>query len=242
MSQQLVRDLLDAGFDRICRIDSTDNNEPVKGTLAVTDTCALEVRYDREVLPYLTLQTVLLELFTQDRITLTDCLKTFSGDRTGCANSQSRARERLTVYHVVGKTESLTYNSYFILVEEFYRFYQLHLHLFGKTADIVMCLNTLFTLQNIRIDGTLSKETNPFQLSGFFIEYLDELFTDDMSLLFRIGYSCNLVNKSVCRIDIDQISVHLVSEYFDDLFGFTFSQETVVNMNTYQILADRLDQ
>ena len=63
-----------------------------------------------------------------------------------------------------------------------------------------------------------------------------------MSLFFRIGNAGNLVNESVSCIDIDQIRVHLVAEYFDNLFRFTLTQETVVDMNTDEILADCLDQ
>jgi hypothetical protein len=63
-----------------------------------------------------------------------------------------------------------------------------------------------------------------------------------VSLLFGISYACNLIKESVNCVYIDQIRIHFIAEYLDDLFRFTLSQESMVYMNTYQLLSDRLDQ
>ena len=45
---------------------------------------------------------------------------------------------------------------------------------------------------DVRVNGPLSQEINPLQLSGFFLEYADELAADDLALLFRVGNALQL--------------------------------------------------
>ena len=97
-------------------------------------------------------------------------------------------------------------------------------------------------LCNIRIDGTLRQEGDAILLAGFFLKDTDKLGTDDLALLLRIADTGQLVQEAVDRIHVDQVGFHLVAENFDNLFGFTFAEQAVVDMHADQLLADGLDQ
>ncbi len=97
-------------------------------------------------------------------------------------------------------------------------------------------------LENIGIDRALREELNVILLARFFFKYANKLGADDFSLFFRLGNTCQLVEKTVYRIYIDEIGVHLVAEHLDDLLRLALAQQAVVDMDTYQIFADRLDQ
>ena len=103
-------------------------------------------------------------------------------------------------------------------------------------------LYTCLTLQNIRPDGSLRQEFHAVQFPCFFREHIDELFADDVSLLLRIADACKFVQETVHCIHIDQVRIHLITENLDDLLGFSLAKQSVVDMNRYQLLADRLDQ
>ena len=53
----------------------------------------------------------------------------------------------------------------------------------------MVSLDALFALENVRIDGALCEESDAVEFCCFFCEDLDELFTDDMTLLLRIRYA-----------------------------------------------------
>ena len=103
-------------------------------------------------------------------------------------------------------------------------------------------LDAGFTLEDVRPDGSLCKELDAVELSGFFSENIDELFADDVAFLLRVGHTGQLVEEAVCRVHIDQVGVHLVPENLDDLLRLALSEQTVVDMYTDELLADGLDQ
>ena len=86
-------------------------------------------------------------------------------------------------------------------------------------------------LYDIRIDGTLSQETDTFLFAGFLFEYANEFGTDNLALLLWIGYPCQLVKETVSRIYINKVGIQLIAEYTNHLFGFTLTQQTVIYMN-----------
>ena len=103
-------------------------------------------------------------------------------------------------------------------------------------------LDAGFALENVGPDGSLCKELHAVELSGFVSKYVDELFADDVSLLFGVGDTCEFVKEAVYCVDIDEVRVHLVAENSDDLLGLAFAKKAVVNVNGNQLLADCLDQ
>ena len=139
--------MLDSRCHSVLCVDGTDDCRPLPCTLTIFDTCGLEIRNDREVLPYLACKTGLLELLAKNRVGLAESGKTVTCDRAYAADTKTRARERLTIDHVVRQTELMTYDADFILEEQLDRLNELELDLFRKTADIVMRLRYSQALQ-----------------------------------------------------------------------------------------------
>ena len=61
-------------FYNIDGVDGTDNAWPIKGTFSVFDTGGFEIRYNGEVLPYFSFQTVLCKFFTSTIASATNCM------------------------------------------------------------------------------------------------------------------------------------------------------------------------
>ncbi len=97
-------------------------------------------------------------------------------------------------------------------------------------------------LKDVGIDGALSQEADAVQLGGLLGEDIDELLADDLALLLRVGNAGQLVQEAVGGVYIDQVSLQLLAEDADDLFGLALAQQAVVDVNAYQLLADGLDQ
>ena len=104
MLQQLERNVLDGRGHGVLGVDGTDDDGPAFGALAFGHADRLEIGNGGEVLPYLALETVLRELFAQDRVRFADGFQTVAGDRAEAAYAQSGTREGLTEYHAVRET------------------------------------------------------------------------------------------------------------------------------------------
>ena len=104
-----------------------------------------------------------------------------------------------------------------------------------------MGLHTI-TLEDIWIDSTLGKEPDTIKLPGLFLEHPDELCSDYLPLLLRLCNACKLIEKAVHSIDVDEICIHLMPEYLDNLLWLTFPEKTMIDMNAYKILSDSLYQ
>ena len=193
VAHEVVVDRFNSTLNYVCCVDRTDDAEPFESSLAILDACGLEVGYNREVLPYLVCKAGLFEFFSEDCIRFSNCFESVSGDCTGASYAKSGTGEGLTVNHLAGKTQCGTYYADLVLVEILNGFNEFKIEFRGKTANVVVSLDALFTLKDVRIDGTLCEESDAVKLCSFFSENLDELFSDDVTLLLRICYTCEKV-------------------------------------------------
>ena len=189
-AHEIVIDGLYCNLDNIDRVDGAYDAEPLECSLAVLDARGLEVGNDSEVLPYLACKAGLFEFFSEDGVRFPDCFKSVSCDGAGASYSQAGTREGLTEYHFVGETQCGTYYTDLVLVEILNGFNELEIEFRRKTANIVVSLDALFALENIRIDGALCEECDAVELCSFFSKDLDEFFADDVALLLGIRYAC----------------------------------------------------
>ena len=239
---QGIGQVLDSDFHDVGGVDGADDAGPVKGALAVLDAGGLEVRNDGKVLPYLALETVLGKLLAEDGVGLADCSEAVAGDGAGATDAQAGAGEGLAVNHAGGKAEGSADFADFVLEEGEDGLYQLKLEILGKAACIVVGLDAGLALEDVGPDGALGEELDAVKLSGFLCEHFDELAAANVSLFLGIGDACQLVQEAVCRVDINEVGIHLVAEYLDNLLGLALAEQSVVDMYTYQVLADRFDQ
>ena len=139
--EELVGYALDGRLDGVAGVDGADDDRPLEGALPVADAGGLEIRHDRKILPHLAGEAICRELFAEDGVGFADGRKPLTGDRAGAADTEPRARERLTVDHVRGKTERASDHADLVLVEELDRLDKLEIELFGKAADVVVRLD-----------------------------------------------------------------------------------------------------
>ena len=97
-------------------------------------------------------------------------------------------------------------------------------------------------LHDVGIDGALCQEADALELAGLFLEHTDELGTDNLALLLRVGHAGKLVEETVGGVDIHQVGVHLVAEDAHHLLGLALAQQTMVDVNRHELLANGLNQ
>ena len=241
MLEKLKRYILDSSCHCVLGVDSADYDRIRECTLAVLYADGPEIRNHGEVLPYLALKTVLCKFLTEDRIRFSYSFKSVTGYRTEAAHTESWTGERLTVYHVVGKTESFSDNSYLVLEEQLYGFNKLKIDILGKTADIVMSLYAV-AFENIGIYSALCKKLYSVLLAGFLLKHADKLCTDDLSLALGLGNSGKLVQKTFYCVNINKVCLHLIAEYRNYLLRLTLAQKSVVDVNAHKLLSDSLNE
>ena len=229
------------GRDGVDGVDGADDDGPIIGALAVRHAGGFEIGHDCEILPDLTLKAVLGELFAEDRVGLAHGLEPVACDGTDAADAEAGAGERLPEDHVVGQTEGLADDADFILIQELDRLDQLEVQVFGQTANIVVALDGA-GLENVGVDGALRKEVDAVELLGLFGKDVDEFLADDLALRFRVGHAGQLVEEAVDRVYIDEVRAELFAENLDNLLRLTLAEQTVVDMEADELLADRLDE
>ena len=240
-SEYIVGDLLDRGGHGIDGVDCTDDHGPLEAPLVVLDTDGLEIGDDGEVLPYLSCESCLIELFSEDCIGFPDGLESVTGYGSGTTDTESGSGEGLSEDHVVGKSQFLTDDTYLVLEQELDRFHELELHVIRESTDIVVCLDGA-ALEDVWIDGTLCKEIDSFEFACLLLEDTDELCTDDLPLGLRFRYACKLVQESVRRVDVDEVGIEFLSEDLYDLLGLTLTKKSVVDVNACKLLSYCLDE
>ena len=169
-------------------------------------------------------------------------METIACDRTRAAHAETRTRERLAVDHLIRQAERGTDHADLVLVEKLDRLDELHLHLFRQAANVVVGLDAVLALKDVRINGALAEEMNILKLRSLLVEDLDELAADDLSLLLRIGDTCEKVKETVGSVDIDEVGAELLLEDVDDHLALALAHEAVVDMDAGELLADSLDE
>ena len=187
-----------------------------------------------------------MEFLTQNGIRLAYSLQAVTGNGSQTTYSQSGTGERLTVNHLVRQSKLYTACTYFVLEQLAQRLHQFKLQILGQTAYVVMRLHHLgcfcTTLYNVGIDGTLSKEVDAVQLTGFFLKDADKLSADNLALLFRVGHVFKLGEETVCGIHVYQVSLQLLAKDFHHGFRFALTHQSVVHVYANQLVSDGFQQ
>ena len=110
-----------------------------------------------------------------------------------------------------------------------------------QTADVVVALDdgcvAAATLDDVWIDGTLCEIIDSTDLLAFVFKNADEFFADDLALALWIGDAGKLAEKTLGRIDADEIHA-AVGERCFNFVAFVFAHETVVNENAGELAAN----
>ena len=80
------------------------------------------------------------------------------------------------------------------------------------------------------------------QLLGRMLKHFDEFIPDELSFGFRIGHAFQQCKKTFARIHIFQTDMKIFTEDALHDFFFARAQQSVVNKNAGELVADRLVQ
>ena len=99
---------------------------------------------------------------------------------------------------------------------------------------------TQAALYHIGINRSLYKKIYSSDFFCFFLEYPDKLFSNNLSFLFRLFYTCQFIVKSFLRIYTDEIQIvrSFRAEYCFNLISFIFTQKAMIHKHTRQLTAN----
>ena len=112
------------------------------------------------------------------------------------------------------QAEGAAYAAHLILEEEAERLHNLEVHLLWKSAHVVVALDggrralDRAGLDHVRVDCTLSQPTRILDSLGNGIEFLHEILTDGLALLFRIRHTLEVREEAVGRLHTLDIQAH----------------------------------
>ena len=219
-----------------------DDYRPFEGTSVVTNAYRFEVRHDGEVLPYFFIQASFSKFFTEDCVSFANCFQTIAGNCTKATNAKARTRERLTIYHMVGQAKFYAASANFVFEQLTQGFNQFKLQVFRETANIVVRFNNFSSFGtafcDVRINGTLTEEVNAFNFASFFFEYADEFFADDFTFLFGVSNAFQFGEEAFSCINVNEVCIQLVFEYFYYAFRFSFAHQAMVYVYANQVVAN----
>ena len=92
---------------------------------------------------------------------------------------------------------------------------------------------------DIRVQRALRQESKVIELPGLFFEHANEFGTDDFTFLLWILYASQFAEETLLRIDFDNFHIEFADKRLHNAFGFTLTQQTMVNEHTCQLIADR---
>src|SRR5512137_2522121 len=159
-----------------------------------------------------------------------------AGDFSQYTHGKPRSRKRHTVLDFFWQAERPCHFPDLIFVEIADRLDDFgKLHLKRHTTDVVMTLDTSFTLDAVRVDGSLQQASCTL-LSCLAFEDPDEPFADCLALGFRIRNTFEGIKKFFSCINNLEADV---TKDRPDPFCLTFTHEAGVNIDWNEIISYR---
>ena len=146
----------------------------------------------------------------------------------------------------LGQPELASGRPHLVLEELAQRLDQPESHALREPADVVVRLDRRGgaahrdALDHVGIERPLDEVTDVFELLGLPLEHIDEHPADDLPLLLRVGHPVKRIQKLVRCVDVDQLEPEVVAIGVDYGFGFVFTEQTIVDEDTGEPIANRL--
>ncbi len=86
----------------------------------------------------------------------------------------------------------------------------------------------------------MRKEIGAADGLGVFFEHLDEQTADDLAFGFGIGHAVEFAEEQFGLVGMDQRQIVMFAEHRDDLLGFAQAHQPVIDIDTSQLLTNRL--
>src|SRR5437868_12342587 len=95
-------------------------------------------------------------------------------------------------------------------------------------------------LDHVGVQRPLNEKPHVTELPRFLLENANELLADDLSLLLRILDAGETRQETLLRIDVSKRHMEVTSESLDDLLGFVFAQEPVIDEHARELISNGL--
>src|SRR6185503_4786558 len=157
-----------------------------------------------------------MKLISKDPVGLLKQLDRFGRDLAEDAHGQARARKRMTLEDHFGNAEIAADRAHFVFEKFTQRLDQLEMHLFGQSADVVMCLDRdrrstkTDRLDNVGVESALNEPFDVTDVVSFSLKDINEFCADRFSFLFRIGNTSKHIVKLTRRVGTAHIQMKVV--------------------------------
>ena len=116
----------------------------------------------------------------------------------------------------------------------------------GQAADVVVRLDRrgdalgAARLDHVGVERSLHEPADVAEPPRLLLEDADELAADDLALLLRLLDSVEQLEEPVLSLHVDERDVEVLAERLDHLLGLVLAQQSVVDEDARELLADRL--
>ena len=246
--QYFIRDLCALCGHEVDGLHGSQCDGVIIGSLIPHNAYGSHIGQGCEVLVDLAILTCVSDFLAVDGICILYDLDLLGGYFADDTDTQSGTGERLTEYQVLRDTKLQSYLTDLILEQVAQRLDDLlEIYIVGQAAYVVMGLDHCgFTAQSalyhIGIDGSLYEEIHGTDLLRLFLKYTDELFADDLSLMLRLGYTCQFAIETFLRIHTDEMQVIIAIRSEDCLYfiALVLTEQAVIYEDAGQLLTDCL--
>ena len=186
------------------------------------------------------------DLIAEDEVRVAQDVELILGHRAEAADGQTRARERLAHDQILRQAELAAERAHLVLKQQTQRLNDLlEIHKVRQAADVVVALDDGGDIRagfdHVGIDRTLSQIVDRADLLALFLKDADELLTDDLALRLRVRDVLQAREKALFRVDAHKIDVPVLERSLD-LIALVLAQQTVIDKDARELIADRLRQ
>ena len=215
-----------------------------------TDRADVGQQHHRE-LPHVAVESGSRELLASDGVRLAQDGQSVLINRADDADRQTGTGERVPPHDLGGKAEVQANLPYFVLEQGAQRLHKGELEVVGQTTDVVVALDVRGTgaaagLHDVGVERPLNQELDGLTLSASLsdevslggLEHADELPTDDLALGLRVTDAGERFKEPRLGVDDDEADAGGGNVVALDLLGLSLAQETVVDEDARELVAD----
>ena len=204
---------------------------------------------DREGLADLVVEIVLSQFVNEDRVRAPQHVGIAFPDLAEDANAEPRPRKRMAVNHL-GRQPELHADSADLVLEQFpQRLDELEVHALRQAADVVVRLDDVRLLgrragrlDDVRVDRSLGEPPDVLEARRLLFKNFDEQAADALSFLLRIFHAFQRREKTILGVHPLDVDAQVPCERRHDLIAFVLPQQSVIDKNADQLIADGLVQ
>ena len=249
MVEEMIRQVGPARGHEIDRLDRAQADDVIVTAAVTGNPDRLDRQKHDERLRHLVVQVMSAQLFDEYVIGQPQGVGKLLFYFTEDANPEPGPGKGMPINHFARNTELDPDLAHFVLEQFAQGFDQVEFHLFRQAADIVMRLDQMRLagsgtggFDHVRINRALGKPPGVIELARFFLEDIDEQVADRLALVFGIGQTLEFREETIFGIDADDMHAHVFGELRHHLVTLAITQQTGIDKNTGQLIADGLVQ